>query len=110
MHQRRSAVTDAVSEPIPKKLRQIKAFANATIPLWPSSTWVPEKEKSIGQKTRSLKLEFSTEPGASMGKNITKSFKIFRSGNPEEWMLCWRRHFNEACVGLDVQTCQVFHT
>jgi hypothetical protein len=38
-----------------------------------------------------------------MGKNITKSFKIFRSGNPEEWIL-WRRDFNEVCVGLDVQT------
>jgi hypothetical protein len=38
-----------------------------------------------------------------MGKNITKSFKIFRSGNPEECIL-WRRDFNEVCAGLDVQT------
>jgi hypothetical protein len=38
-----------------------------------------------------------------MGKNTTKSFKIFRSGNPEEWIL-WRRDFNEVCVGPDVQT------
>jgi hypothetical protein len=48
-------MTNAVSKPIPKKLRQIKAFAKAIrIPLWPSSTWVPEKENSIGEKTRSL--------------------------------------------------------
>jgi hypothetical protein len=93
-----------MSKPIPpKKLMQVKAFAKATIPLWPSSTWIPEKENSICEKTRSLKLELSTEPGALMGKNITKSFKIFRSGNPEEWIL-WRRDFNEVCVGLDVQT------
>jgi hypothetical protein len=104
MHQKRSsAVTNEVPEPIPKKLRQIEAFAKATIPLWPSSTWVPEKQNSIGEKTRSLKLESSTEPGASVGKNTTKSFEIFRSGDPEEWML-WRRDFNEVCVGLDVQT------
>jgi hypothetical protein len=92
-----------MSEPIPKKLRQVKAFAKATIPLWPSSTWIPEKENSIGEKTRSLKLELSTEPGALMGKNIIKSFKTFRSGNPEEWII-WQRDFNEVCVGLDVQT------
>jgi hypothetical protein len=92
-----------MSKPIPKKLRQVKAFPKATIPLWPSSTWIPEKENSIGEKTRSLKLELSTEPGALMGKNITKTFKIFRSGNLEEWIL-WRRDFNEICVGLDVQT------
>jgi hypothetical protein len=71
--------------------------------LWPSSTWIPEEENSIGEKTRSLKLELSAEPGALMGKNVTKSFKMFRSGNPEEWIL-WRRDFNEVCAGLDAQT------
>jgi hypothetical protein len=96
-------MTDTMSKPIPKKRRQVKAFAKAMIPLWPSSTWIPEKENSIGEKTRSLKLELSAEPGALMGKNITKSFKIFTSGNPEEWIL-WQRDFNEVCVGLDVQT------
>jgi hypothetical protein len=96
-------MTESMSEPIPKKLRQVKAFAKAMIPLWPSSTWIPEKENSIGEKTRSLKLELSTEPGALMGKNITKSFKIFRSGNPEEWIL-WRPDFTEVCAGPDAQT------
>jgi hypothetical protein len=39
-----------------------------------------------------------------MGKNVTKSFKMFRSGNPEEWNL-WLRDFNEVCAGPpDVQT------
>jgi hypothetical protein len=96
-------MTNSMSEPIPKKLRQVKAFAETTIPLWPSSTWVPEKENFIGEKTRSLKLELSAEPGASMGKNATESFKMFRSGNPEEQTL-WRRDFNEVCVGQDAQT------
>jgi hypothetical protein len=92
-----------MSKPIPKKLRQVKAFAKATILLWPSSTWGPEKKNSIGEKTRSFKPELSAEPGALMGKNILKSFKMFRSGNPEEWIL-WQRDFNEVCAGPDVQT------
>jgi hypothetical protein len=50
----------------------------------------------------SLKPELSAEPGALMGKNATKSFKMLRSGNPEEWIL-WRRDFNEVCAGPDVQ-------
>jgi hypothetical protein len=92
-----------MSEPTPKKLGHVKALAKAMIPSWPSSTWIPEKENSIGEKTRSLKLELSAENGALMGKNITKSFKIFSSGNPEECILR-RRDFNEICAGLDAQT------
>jgi hypothetical protein len=98
-------MADAMSEPIPKKQRQVEAFAEAMIPsLWcPRSTWVPDKENSVGERTRSLQSELSTEPGDSNGKNLTKSFKICRSGNPEEWML-WQCDFNEVCVGLDIQT------
>jgi hypothetical protein len=33
-----------MSKPIPKKQRQLKAFAKALIPLWPRATWVSEKE------------------------------------------------------------------
>jgi hypothetical protein len=94
-------MTNAMSKPIPKKVNKVKAFAKPIIPLWPRSTWVPDKENSVGEKMRSLKLELSTEPGTLSGKNITKSFKIFRSGNPEEWIL-WRRDFDEVCVGMDV--------
>jgi hypothetical protein len=94
-----SKMTDAMSEPIPKKQMQVEAFAEATTPLWPRSTWIPEKENSVGEKTRSLESELSTKPGDSNGKNSAKSFKIGRSGNPEEWTL-WRRNlawtFNQA--------------
>jgi hypothetical protein len=51
-----------MSEPVPKKLRHVEAFAKAMIPAWPSSTWAPEKENSIGEKTRSLEPELSAEP------------------------------------------------
>jgi hypothetical protein len=92
-----------MSKPIPKKQRQIKAFAKDIIPLWPRATWVPEKENSIGEKTRSLKSELSTEPGNKDGKTIIKSFKIFRSGSPEEWIL-WCTDFNEVCIGILIST------
>jgi hypothetical protein len=91
-------MTNLKSKPIPKKQRQIKAFAKAIIPLWPRATWVPEKENSIGEKTRSLKLERYKD-----GKTLTKSFKIFRSGSPEEWIL-WRTDFNKVCVGMSIST------
>jgi hypothetical protein len=57
-----------MSKPILKKQKQVKAFAKAIIPLWPRATWVPEKENSVGEKTRSLKLKLSTEPGNKEGK------------------------------------------
>jgi hypothetical protein len=66
-----------MSKPIPRKPKQIKAFAKAIIPLWPRATWVPDKENSVGEKTRSLKLVLSTEPGDKDGKTLTKSFKIY---------------------------------
>jgi hypothetical protein len=95
-------MTNSLSKPIPRKPRQVKAFAKPIIPLWPRATWVPEKkENSAGEKTRSLKLELSTEPGTLNGKTITKSFKIYRAGTPEEWIL-WRRDFNEVCTGMSV--------
>jgi hypothetical protein len=66
-----------MSKPIPKKQKQVKAFAKAIIPLWPRATWVPEKENSVGEKTRSLQLKLSTEPGNKQAKTLAKSFKIF---------------------------------
>ena len=94
-------MTNSMSKPIPKKAKPIKAFAKPIIPLWPRATWVPEKDNSAGEKTRSLKLELSTEPGNREGKTLQKSFKIFRSGSPEEWIL-WRSDCNEVCVGMSI--------
>jgi hypothetical protein len=96
-------MTNPVSKPIPKKQRQVKAFAQAIILLWPRATWVPEKENSVGEKTRSLKLELSTKPGNLNGKTLTKSFKIYRSGTPDEWML-WCHDYNEVCIGMSITT------
>ncbi len=57
--------------------------------------WVPEKENAAGKKTRSLKLELSTDTGNKEGKTLTfKSFKIFRSGSLEEWIL-WPMEYNK---------------
>ena len=94
-------MTNALSKPIPKKQKPVKAFAKAIIPLWPRATWVPEKENSNGEKMRSLKLELSTEPGNKEGRTLSKVFKIFRSGSPEEWIL-WRSDFAEVCVGMSI--------
>jgi hypothetical protein len=81
-------MTNALLKPIPKKAKTYKAFARPIIPLWPRATWVPEKENAAGEKMRSLKLELSTEPGNKDRKTLTtKSFKIFRSGSPKEWIL-----------------------
>jgi hypothetical protein len=96
-------MTNSMSLPIPKKQKQVKAFAKAIIPLWPRATWVPDKENSVGEKTRTLKLELSTEPGDKDGKTLTKSFKIYRSGTPEEWIL-WRKDLDEVCVGMSIST------
>jgi hypothetical protein len=71
-------------------------------PLWPRATWVPEKENADGEKARSLKVEISTKPGNLNGKDHIKSFKIYRSGTPEEWIL-WRQDFNEVCVGMSLR-------
>jgi hypothetical protein len=91
-----------MSKLIPKKpAKPIKAYARPIIPLFPRATWVPEKENAAGEKTRSLKLELSTEPGNANGKTLTKSFKIFRSGSPEEWIL-WRNDYDEVCVGMSI--------
>jgi hypothetical protein len=92
-----------MSKPIPKKQRQVKSFAKAVIALWPRATWVPDKENADGEKTRSLKLTLSTEPGNLNGKNYSKLFKIYRSGTPEEWIL-WRRDFTEVCTGMALTT------
>jgi hypothetical protein len=96
-------MTNALSKTIPKKGKTYKAFARPIIPLWPRATWVPEKENAAGEKMRSLKLELSTEPGNKDGKTLTKSFKIFRSGSPEEWIL-WRADHNEVCTGMSIAT------
>jgi hypothetical protein len=46
-----------------------------------------------------MKLTFSIEPSNENGKTLTKEFKIFRTGAPEEWIL-WRRDFNKICAGM----------
>ena len=95
-------MTNALSKPIPKKLKSVKAFAGPIIPLWPRATWAPEdKENLAGEKTRKVKLTLSTEPGNLNGKTLNKEFKIFRTGSPEEWIL-WRRDFNEICIGMAI--------
>jgi hypothetical protein len=52
-----------MSKPIPKKQRQVKAFAKSDNPTLAKSH-LPEKENLIGEKTRSLKLELSTKAGS----------------------------------------------
>ena len=94
-------MTNALSKPIPKKQKPVKAFARAIIPLWPRATWVPENENSNGEKMRSLKLELSTEPGNKEGRTLSKVLKIFRSGSPEEWIL-WCSDFAEVCSGMSI--------
>jgi hypothetical protein len=92
-----------MSKLIPKKPRSIKAFSKAIIPLWPRATWVPEKENSIGEKMRSLKLELSTEPGNLQALTIFKSFNIFQLSSPEEWIL-WCTDYDKVCVGMSITT------
>jgi hypothetical protein len=101
-------MTNSMSKQIPKKQKQGKTFAKAVIPLWPRATWVPEKENADGEKARSLKVELSTEPGNLNGKDYVKSFKIYRSGTPKEWIL-WRQDFNEVCVGMSISTGPAYH-
>jgi hypothetical protein len=69
--------------------------------MWPRATWAPETLKNqAGEKTRKIKLTLSTgEPGNENGKTLTKEFKIFRTGSPEEWIL-WHRDFNKICTGM----------
>ena len=90
-----------MSRPIPRKQKSVKAFANPMIALWPRATWVPDKENQAGEKTRSIELTLSTEPGVSDGKTLTKSFKICQAGAPEEWILR-RRDFYEVCAGMSI--------
>jgi hypothetical protein len=95
-------MTNAMSKAIPRKQKMAKAFAAPIIPLWPRATWAPETLKNqAGEKTRKIKLTLSTEPGNENGKTLTKEFKIFRTGSPEEWIL-WRRDFNEICTGMAI--------
>ena len=95
-------MTNFMSKNVPRKpTKPIKAFAKPIIPLFPRAKWVPEKENSVREKMRSLKLELSTEPGNTNGKTLTKSFKIFRSGSPEEWIL-WRKDYNKVCTGMSI--------
>jgi hypothetical protein len=92
-----------MSKLIPKKPRPIKAFAKAIIPLWLRATWVPEKENSIGEKMRSLKLEMSTEPGNLQGRTLSKSFKIFRLGSPVKWII-WCTDYAKICIRMSITT------
>jgi hypothetical protein len=85
-----------------KQSRPVKASVKAIIPLWAWAMWVPEKENAAGKKTRSLKLELSTDTGNKEGKTLTfKSFKIFCSGSLEEWIL-WPMDYNKVCVGMSI--------
>jgi hypothetical protein len=109
-------MTDAMSKPIPKKQRQVKAFAKATIPLWPGSAWVPDKENSAGEKTRSLESELLTEPGDLCGKNSTKRFKIwdpatrknghFGIATSTKSALAWPSHQGRATTEWSASSCQ----
>jgi hypothetical protein len=96
-------MNNALSKPVPKKPKPLRAFAKAIIPLWPRATWVPEKENANGEKMRSLKLTLSTEPGNLQGRTLNKIFKIFRTGSPVEWIL-WRTDYEEVCVEMSVTT------
>jgi hypothetical protein len=96
-------MTNAMSKPIPRKPKPQKAFANSVIPIWPRAVWVPDKDNEAGEKSRTVKLTLSTEPGNINGKTLNKTFKIFRSGSPEEWIL-WRQDFYEICTGMSIVT------
>jgi hypothetical protein len=76
-------MTNSTSKATPRKQKMAPM-----IPLWPRATWAPETLKNqAGEKTRKVKLTLSTEPGNENGKTLTKEFKIFRTGSPEEWIL-----------------------
>jgi hypothetical protein len=96
-------MTNAMSKPIPKKPKLQKLPAGSVIPLWPRAIWVPDKDNEAGEKSRTVKLTLSTEPGNLNGKTLNKTFKIFRSGSPEEWIL-WRQDFYEICTGMSIVT------
>jgi hypothetical protein len=42
-------------------------------------------------------------PGNKEGKTLTKSFKNFQTGSPEEWIL-WRTDCYEVCTGMLIAT------
>jgi hypothetical protein len=64
---------------------------------------VPNKNNDAGEKSRSLKLTLSREPGNLNGKTLKKTFKIFRAGTPEEWTL-WKQDFYGICAGMSIVT------
>ena len=95
-------MTNSLLKPIPKKIKQVaKIFVQPIIPLWPRATWVPDMENSIGEKTRSLKLVLSTEPGNLNGKTLTKRFKIYHTGTPKDWII-WRQDFYAVILGRNI--------
>jgi hypothetical protein len=95
-------MTNSMSKATPRKQKIAKAFAAPMIPLWPRATWAPETLKNqAGENTRKIKLTLLTEPGNENGKTLTKEFKIFRTGGPEEWIL-WQRDFKEICAGMAI--------
>jgi hypothetical protein len=96
-------MTNSMCKPVPEKPKPQKAFASPVIPLWPRAAWVPDKNNEAGEKSRTLKLTLSAEPGNLNGKTLTKVFKIFRSGTPEEWTL-WRQDFYGICTGMSIVT------
>jgi hypothetical protein len=98
-------MTNSMSIQIPKKQKQGKTFAKAIIPLWPRATWAPEKENANGEKARRLKVKLQ---GNLNGKNYVKSFKIYMSGTPKEWIL-WRQDFNKVCIGMSLSTGPAYH-
>jgi hypothetical protein len=79
--------------------------------LFHENTMLDESHWRCGSPTRTTKLEknshfevdLSAEPGNLNGKTLTKTFKIFRSGTPEEWML-WLQDFCETCTGMSIVT------
>jgi hypothetical protein len=54
------------------------------------------------ENTRSLKLELPTKPGNKEGKTLTKNFKIFCSGSPEEWILWHDMDYNKICIRMSI--------
>jgi hypothetical protein len=70
--------------------------------------WVPEKENADDEKARSLKVKLSTASSNLNGKDYVKSFKIYRLGTPEEWIL-WRQDFNKVCVRMSLSTGPAYH-
>jgi hypothetical protein len=97
------AMTNSMYKPIPKNAEAHQSFCNGCHPPLAQSHLGTREGNSNGEKTRSLKLVLSTEPNNKDGKTLTKSFEIFRSGSPEEWIL-WRTDLDEVCGGMSITT------